>query len=263
MRHASSRTVSRVVIAGALADKADVGGHLWMVLQYVRALQRRGIDVCLVDRLNSVADPGRHLKNMATTLRSLGFAGTYVPLDVLDACPDCRTAVSDYLSGCDLLININGYLQDEELLSAAPLKVFLDIDPGWPQMWQELGLADTLADHDAYVTVGANIGRPGCVIPTCGVEWIHTRPPVVLEEWPVASRSNGTFTSVASWRGAFGPIDYKGHTYGLRAHEFRKFMDLPRRTGAPFEVALHIHPNEGTDLARLDGAGWRLVDPRE
>ncbi len=263
MRRASSRSISRVVVAAPLADKARVGGHTWMVLQYLLGLQRRGFDVCLVDRLQSLVAPRRHLEAIASALRSLGFMGRYVPLDVIGACADCRTAVRDYLSGCHLLMNINGYLQDGDLLEAAPLKVFLDIDPGWPQMWRDLGLADMLAGHDAYVTVGGNLGKPGCVIPTCGVEWIHTRPPVVLGEWPVASRSNGKFTSVGSWRGAFGPIDYKGHTYGLRAHEFRKFMELPRRTRAPFELALDIHPDEGPDLARLDDNGWQLVDPRE
>ena len=38
------------------------------------------------------------------------------------------------------------------------------------------------------------------------------------------------FTSVASWRGPFGPIEYEGRTYGLRVHEFRRFVELPGRT---------------------------------
>ena len=38
-----------------------------------------------------------------------------------------------------------GFLDDEEILAAAPLRVFLDIDPGFGQMWRELGLADVFA----------------------------------------------------------------------------------------------------------------------
>ena len=69
------------------------------------------------------------------------------------------------------------------------------------------------------------------------------------------------FTSVASWRGAYGPVDYDGHRYGLRVHQFRRFAELPRLAGARFELALDIHPDERDDLALLRGGGWALVDP--
>ena len=42
------------------------------------------------------------------------------------------------------------------------------------------GLAGLSHGHDAYLTIGENIGQPGCTIPTCGLEWITTRQPVVL-----------------------------------------------------------------------------------
>ena len=35
---------------------------------------------------------------------------------------------------------VMGFLDDEEILAAAPTRVFLDIDPGFGQMWQTLGL---------------------------------------------------------------------------------------------------------------------------
>ena len=34
-----------------------------------------------------------------------------------------------------LLLNVMGFLDDEEILAAAPLRAFLDIDPGFGQMW--------------------------------------------------------------------------------------------------------------------------------
>jgi hypothetical protein len=160
------------------------------------------------------------------------------------------------------VLNVMGFLDDDEILAAAPLRVFLDIDPGFPQMWTELGLADPFAGHDRFVTVGLRVGTDGCEIPTCGLDWIPTPPPVELDEWPVASANGRRFTSVASWRGAFGPIDYRGRTYGLRVHEFRRFFELPERTNADFELALDIHEAETPDLEALDRHGWRLVDPR-
>jgi hypothetical protein len=162
-----------------------------------------------------------------------------------------------------LLLNVMGFLDDAEILAAAPRRVFLDIDPGFGQMWREMGLADPFRGHDQFVTIGQNIGRPGCDVPTCGLTWITTAQPVVLEQWPVTPAPAGArFTSVASWRGAYAPVEYLGRTYGLRAHELRRFAALPRLTGRPFEIALDIHPADGKDRALLDDNGWTLADPK-
>jgi hypothetical protein len=157
-----------------------------------------------------------------------------------------------------------GYLKDEALLGCAPRRVFLDIDPGFGQMWQDLGQYAMFQGHHDYVTIGENIGRPDCDIPTCGIDWITTPQPVVLDYWETGEENRGeAFTGVASWRGAYGTVEYRGKTYGLRVHEFRKFIALPRLTGEPFRLALDIHPAEVNDLALLEENNWTLVDPLE
>jgi hypothetical protein len=160
-----------------------------------------------------------------------------------------------------LLLNVNGFIVDDEVLGRARLRVFLDIDPGFGQMWRELGLHDAFRGHDAYVTVGERIGEPDCTIPTSGLEWITTPQPVLLDLWPVRSDGGERFTSVASWRGPFGPLEYEGKTYGLRVHEFRKFVRLPSLSRQSFEIALDIDPGEVDDLALLRDHGWSLADP--
>jgi hypothetical protein len=149
------------------------------------------------------------------------------------------------------------------VLAAAPLRAFLDIDPGFGQMWVELGLARLFDRHDRHVTVGGSVGDPGCAIPTCGLDWVGTLPPVELSEWPAVGGNGNRFTSVASWRGLFGPIEYQGRTYGLRVHEFRRFAELPSRTSARFEVALDIDDADAADRKRLHEQGWVLADPRK
>src|SRR3970282_1406986 len=54
---------------------------------------------------------------------------------------------------------------------------------------------------------------------------------------------------------------YEGESYGLRCHEFRRFFDLPLRTGRAFEIALDIDPAETADLAQLRRGGWTLLAP--
>jgi hypothetical protein len=131
-------------------------------------------------------------------------------------------------------------------------------------MWRALGLADVFAGHDVHVTIAERIGEPDCAVPACGLDWITTPQPVVLDAWPAVpppAAADAPFTSVARWRGAYGPIDFEGRRYGLRVHEFRRFAALPRLTGVPMELALDIDPSETGDLDLLREGGWRLIDP--
>lgn len=179
------------------------------------------------------------------------------------ACGLSRREILERTKEAALLLNFMGYLKDEEILSRARRRVFFDIDPGFGQMWRDLGLHDAFIGHDDFVTIGENIGKPECGVPACGLSWITTPQPVVLDYWPVRrGASSEFFTSIVSWRGAYQPIEYRGETYGLRVQEFRKFAELPRLSHRPFQLALDIHPAEVRDLELLRDNGWSLVDPR-
>src|SRR5205823_11071303 len=60
----------------------------------------------------------------------------------------------------------------------------------------------------------------------------------------------------------YGPVTFDGRTYGQKAHEFRRFLDLPRRAPHTFELALDIHAGDAKDLASLRDNGWLIADPR-
>ena len=246
--------VHRLVVAGALAQRPRAAGHAWVFLQYLLGFRRLGFETLFVDRM-----PGDAAYLEAVMRRF------QLPYALLDEQGRSAAGLSDddvasHVQGATVL-NVMGYLQDERLLELAGQRVFVDIDPGFPQMWRALELADVFAGHDRFVTVGQNIGRVDCEIPACALDWIASPPPVVLDEWPV--RAGGArFTTVASWRGAFGPIEYQGKTYGLRVHEFRRFRELPRLVEEVFELALEVDPAETRDLELLGENGWHLVDPR-
>jgi hypothetical protein len=264
--------MSAVVIAAALAQRPSVGGHTWFAMQYLLGFRRLGWEVLLVDRLESEMCRDRfgtpcaprrsaNLEYLAETMERFGLADCWtVLLPDGDAAGVPRAEAGRRAAESDFLLNVMGYLDDEEILAASPLRVFLDVDPGFGQMWRELGQCDLFAGHDRFVSVGLNVGRPGCTVPDCGRRWIPTLPPVALEASAV-SRGGAAFTTVASWRGAYDPVEYAGHRYGLRVHEFRKFIALPERTGAKFEIALAIDPAETDDLRELDAHGWTVLDP--
>jgi glycosyltransferase involved in cell wall biosynthesis len=249
-----------VVVSAALAQRPGAGGHTWFALQYLLGFRALGWEVTLVDRL----DPGMSgdgLAYLAEEMERFGLGGEWsVLLPEGQSAGLPRAEVERRLASADFLLNVMGYLEDEELLALPPLRVFLDIDPGFGQMWRELGLADPFAGHDRFVSVGLEVGEAGCEVPDCGLEWIPTVPPVALACWPAVSGGEA-FTSVATWRGPYGPVEYGGHTYGLRVHEFRRFVSLPERAAGNFELALAIDPGDAADLERLRRAGWTLLDP--
>jgi hypothetical protein len=254
-----------VVVSGGVARRTDCGGHVWALLQWVLGFRRLGWQVLFLDRLEGAegARASPEVERFVRVMDGFGLAGHY-SLDLGNGAPPVgldRAEVLRRTEGADLLLNIMGYLRDEEVLARASKRVFLDIDPGFGQMWRALGQCDLFAGHDAFVTVGANVGRDGCRIPACGLDWIPTRPPVVLELWPASEDAGHRFTSVGAWRGPFDPIVYEGETYGLRVHEFRRFAGVPRASGLPFEVALDIDPADQADARLLESGGWSLADP--
>jgi hypothetical protein len=117
--------------------------------------------------------------------------------------------------------------------------------------------------HTHFATVGMNVGREGCTVPTCGLPWLTTPQPVVLEHGPVATGPpRHGWTTVGNWRG-YGSVTHGGVHYGQKVHSMRPLMGLPRRTTERFEPALDIHPGERADLDALAANGWRLLDPRD
>jgi hypothetical protein len=270
------KAVATIVYSGSLAQPAHNGGLTWFHLQFLLGFRRLGYDVLFLDRLGPdmcVDDAGRpapfeRSANLAYFLRvmqSFGLDGsfslTYDGGERVIGLP--RDEVRRRVAEAPILLNVMGFLEDEEILSAARRRVFLDIDPGFGQMWRELKLHDPFSGHDDYVTMGRNIGRPECRIPTCGLRWVTMPQPVVLEHWPPADAPGEAFTSIGAWRGPNGPVEFDGVRYGLRCHELRRFVGVPGRcTHSKFEMALDIHPADAKDIATLRENGWSLVDPK-
>jgi hypothetical protein len=261
--------VTRVVVSGMVAADPCQGGAAWAVLQYVLGLERLGHDLLLVEEWEPPAgvelaeSPSARyfietmrtfgLEQRAALLRRGGNETVGVPYDAL------RTRSRD----AELLLNISGILTDPALIAGIPVRAYVDLDPVFNQFWHASGIDMRFDAHNRFVTVGQALGTPECPVPTLGLDWIPTLPPVVLEHWPVAGgEGDGSFTLVGNWRG-YGSVEHDGIHYGQRAHSMRGFMELPRLTNASFRVALAIHPGERPDLEAIAANGWQLVDPVE
>jgi hypothetical protein len=250
--------MASIVVAGALANKCLNGGEAWVRLSWVEGLRKLGFDVWFIEQIRTPSTAQAAFFDRVVA--EFGLADRAV---LVDESEPVSSELLDVAAEAELLVNISGNLSVEPLFGRFKRKAFVDLDPGFTQCWHAAGEAGARLDgHDHYFTIGENIGRPDCPIPTNGIRWLPTRQPVVLDRWPV---SNGTptdrFTTVANWRGPYGRIEHDGRTYGLKLDEFRKFIELPSRASCTFELALNIHPEETGDLELLERNGWQLADP--
>jgi hypothetical protein len=248
-----------------IAANPGQGGAAWAVLQYLLGLRRLGFDVYFVEPVDSedLANSGS-ARYCDRVMRRFGFEGRWALVQPgrRETVGIPRADLRDMAKRADLVINISGMLADPDVLDHVAVRVYLDLDPAFVQLWHAVEGIDMRMDaHTHFVTVADAIGEPTCRIPTCGRTWIPTLPPVVLSKWPVAeSLKHDALTTVANWRG-YGSIEHGGVKYGLKAHSLRPMIDLPTRTDQRFRLALGIHPDETSDLTALRDNGWELVDP--
>jgi hypothetical protein len=288
--------VAIAIVAGAIANKPLNGGESWVRLSWILGLRRLGFDVYFAEQLGAAAcvdAAGRpaafaesinraHLEGVASRF---GLSGRTSLLGErgerlygLDA-----AQLGEAIAEAEVLFDVSGHLGAMSLAARARRRVYVDLDPGFTQAWNaDPALAFALSGYDRYVTVGLNVGSAGCPVPVAGVEWITTLPPIVLDEWageqsgreaheqpgPGTYEQRGgdtyVFTTVATWRSPYGPIEIGGRSLGLKHHEFRRLIELPERVdGARFELALNIDRADAADLRALRAHGWSVVSPWE
>jgi Ser/Thr protein kinase RdoA (MazF antagonist) len=254
----------RILVSGMMAGVPGHGGATWAVLQYVLGLRRLGHEVWFVEPVEDApgeeaVDYFRHvttrfgLEAQAALLDPANRATEGVPY------PDLLRFAEE----ADLLLNLSGLLRDPDLLAPIPLRVYLDLDPAFTQLWHSVeGIDMGFSGHHRFVTVGLSLGQEECTIPTCGLNWIPTLQPVVLDEWsPGELIRYDALTTVANWRG-YGSVEYQGVFHGQKAHALRRLITLPERVPDDFLLALAIDEGDDGDRAALEGHGWGLVDPR-
>jgi hypothetical protein len=272
--------MSVIVVSGALANRPGNAGGAAVRTTWVEGLRRLGFEVWFVEQLaqglvngerecaGSVArERSPHVRFFRETVER---AGLYGRASLLHASGGSlygpgRDVLEPLAAEAALLVNLGGHLTLPWLIDRFRRKVWVDLDPGFTQVWHAQGLLDgRLEQHHRHFSVGLAVGSPGCSIPTGGIDWRPLPPPVLLDEWaPATDASLDRFTTVASWRGTFGRLEHAGRTYGAKAHQLRRLLDLPTALPVPIEIALDIHPGDHRDLESLRRHGWNVVDPRQ
>ena len=260
-----------------LAGRYPLGGIGWQAIHYVVGLSRLGHDVYYVEDSGACPyDPGvrsvvqdcsANVAFLARTMERFGLGDRWAYREVhQDRCYGLSCERIDELyREADALLNLCGATRLREEHLRCPVRMYVETDPVHEQIRLAAGDAETrefLDAHTHHATYGENLGRPGCPVPAPRYAWKATRPPVVLDLWEFRPDPQcETFTTVATWKNVGKDVSYAGERYHWSKHiNFLRFVDLPRLTAQPFELALETGGDTEAG-ALLAARGWRLVDP--
>lgn len=266
----------RIVVTGMIATY-PVGGVAWDYGQYALGLERLGADVLyLEDTGGPTYDPdaGQYGDDPRYGVAFLRGALAQLSPTLGERwhfrAADGRTfglpadEVAAFVRDADAFVNVSGSCLLRREYLASRRKILIDTDPGWNHFvnwprWDQGGGVPGVASwraHDAFFTYATNLGQPGCELPTLGIAWQPTLPPVVMPCWRAPAADDGAaWTTVMTWNNFGRPIEHAGRSYGTKELEFGRIEDLPARTGLRLEVAVG---GSGAPTARWRELGWNV-----
>jgi hypothetical protein len=266
----------RIVVLGMMG-RCPFGGQTWLYLNWLRGFAKLGHEVFYVEddtvwpydpRKDTVTDDCDYATgHIASCLERIGLPGQWAfrLADRKGACWGMtEERLNDLYRTCDVLLNVVGATDLREEHVAARLRVYVETDPVTAELRLANGDAHTreaFANHHAVFTYGENYGSEDCGVPLGGMNFRKTRQPIDLDLWPFAFAPKAKyFSTIGNYRQEGSDVEYAGEIYRWsKHHEWEKFIDLPRRTSQPFEVALNV--DDPGDRALLESNGWRIVSP--
>jgi hypothetical protein len=275
--HVAMRKRLRLVVLGILG-RDPVAGVAWQALHFVEGLRRLGHDVVYVEDTGDWAfdaeDGCRHtVGHVAHAMDWCGLSDRWAYRaaalgDRVFGMSEAQLAAA--LERADAIVNVTAStrLREEHLL--APVRIYVETDPGLPQIAIAQGkhsVREFLAAHTHHFTYGENLGAPDCAVPQVPFNLRPTRQPVVLDWWWAGSDletgesrdAHPRFTTVATWRESAKDVRWGGRTYTWSKHEpFLRFLQLPRSVATRLELALAC--GDATVIQRLRSYGWDVVD---
>jgi len=268
----------RITLAnGSLVGYPEAGGLWTIFLQYALGLVALGHQVLWLELFRSTGDGARDrqlIEAFFNRVRDYELNGHYavlvwekdektLTLERATAFGKSNTEINEWAGSSDLLWNFACAMR-QPLLSLFQHRALIDIDPGHFHV-SALSWDMGQHDHQVFLTVGAKVGEADCEVPTLGLSWQPFPPFVYLPMWRAAPDPGrqAPFTSITQWN--WGELWLENRVLSIAKRDaYLRYIELPQKTGRPFELAANIHPNDQTgDRELLHKGGWNLVDPHE
>jgi len=272
-----SRPRETLLVLG-IVGQYPMAGVAWQAIHYLLGFRALGWDVWYVEdsgaapydpRVGHVSGESDYaVRYVADVMGRVGLGDRWAYLDMMrNAVHGTSRARLDALyTEAEVIVNLCGATAPRAEHRQGARLLYVETDPVYEQLQIALGTATSigfLQAHDVLFTYGENLGAPDCPVPTGDLDWKRTRPPVVMSCWEgAASPDARCFTTVASFANTGKDVTWQGETYyWSKDRNFLRFLDLPRHTPQPFQLAMK--PQSPEVEARVRAAGWELVDPGE
>lgn len=262
------------IVFGSYMVRYPLGGMLSCALQWLLGFQQLGHEVYFVEKsgyANACFDPSTSTMSddcsygvsvVSALLARFGLEHRWCFVDAAGRYHGLSRAwVEAVLGSADVFVDYGTHGSWLEEAATAGMRVLLDGEPGYTQIKMERSLAagDELTQYDHYYTVGQNVGTDRSTAPTAERPWRHVFSPVAADRFPREGVEPGApFTTVMNWQ-SHDPIEFEGRTYGQKDIEFARFVDLPRCTATPLEIAVAGR----VPTRELLTAGWRVRNAHE
>jgi len=274
----------KIIVLGFMGGM-PIAGVIWQHIHYIVGLQRLGHEVYYVeDTLNYPYDPvafnvSDDYSYAAQTIGRLagehGFQGRWAYCarfkDPFESAGMSLAELKTLYKEADCALNICGSHDMNDDLRSIRHLIYVESDPGVEQIKIDQGESatiDYLKEHRHLFTFGENIGTPAFAVPTHGFHWLPTRQPVVTDLWcPTAEAPMpdpaALFTTICNWStSGKKDIVWRDSNYlWSKSLEFLRFVEAPKRSGEPFEMASDIKKEEERGL--FEKNDWRLVLPHD
>jgi hypothetical protein len=249
------------IILGSYMVRYPLGGMLSWVLQWILGFEQLGHEIYFVEKSgysNACFDPVKRvmsddcshgIKTVSALFEQFGMQNRWCFVDSEGEYHGIsRSGMESIFQSADIFIDMGTHGSWMEEAEKAGKRILVDGEPGFTQMKMEKTLENgkSLPEYDYFYSNGYNIGTRS---------WRPVFNPVVFDLYPfVPANITAPFTTVMNWQ-SHEPIEFHGNTYGQKDLEFNKFINLPKLTETPLEVAV---AGKNTPKERLIDCGWRL-----
>lgn len=261
------------IIVFGIVFFCPVAGVVYQFLHYLIGLRRLGYDVYYIeDSTRLVYDPEinemsqnatGNIRRIAPILEAYGFTDrwAYLGIGPTQCFGLSSDAVLTLYHEADAFFNVTGSQEIREEHLHCPRRIYIESDPFTTQVGLDQANASTvnqICHHDTLFSFGENLGAEDCLVPAGDYQWLPTRQPVILDLWPASGPDSGRYTTVTSWYSKGKDIEYRGETFfWTKDREFKRFLDLPKRSASQFELAVGADDDV---RALLASNGWRYID---
>lgn len=266
----------KIILLGYIV-RGPVGGLVWHHFQYALGLKLLGYDVLFLEQCGNYpscynpvshefsTDPSFGLEFINSIFSKHGLKHQWAYFDEHSNQWHGKTKqeVITFSKDADILLNLSGINQLNDIFLNIPIKAFIDTDPLFTQirLLNDPAMNQNAKEHNAFFSFGENIGNEDCIIPSHQYNWVPTRQPVIPGLWNQSKEitSKANWTTVMQWE-SYENVEWNGKVFGMKSDSFQGFLNTPKIFKEQFELALggSTAPTE-----KLKTYGWNIINPTE